>query len=114
MAINLFHLATLGFLMGCQSRRAALKVICDAPVSCTACMQAKPVQKQTLLSRHIAQRLSNREVVEFYEQLAMASPSVRQSMLVDQLQGVGFDSCPYLDQTIEVETPRGLSLPLEK
>ena len=97
---------TVVFLLGCQSKRAAIQIICNAPTQCTQCLQAKdPAERQTLLVDHIRKNLRNREVIEQFDKIANPQSAPSTSSLADYIKSAGVESCPLTDpvKLIEVE-----------
>ena len=93
---------------GCQSKKAALEVVCQAPVACTECQSADPSMRAVLMAQHIEANLSNGEVKTMFEALANASAEGRAEILRAELDAEGITECPMLDTMVvdvEVDLP---------
>lgn len=93
---------------GCQSKKAALEVVCQAPVACAECQSADPSMRAVLMAQHIEANLSNGEVKTMFEALANASPEGRAEIMRAELDAEGITECPMLDTMVvdvEVDLP---------
>ena len=90
----------LGFTLACgalQSYAGGLQVICDAPLTCTECMEADAEVRQTFLARHIEEQLWNGSAQNAFEALAYADPETRVAILRQEAAQNGLESCPLAD-----------------
>ena len=98
-----FLMVTAFGASGCQSEAAGLRVICDAPLNCTDCMNAPPDLRMQMLAQHIDSNLRNGEARALFESLAAAEPATRQESLTGRAKQLGIEKCPLADTFVVVE-----------
>ncbi len=98
-------LLSLLLLAGCQSERAAMKVMCDAPSSCTECVKMQPAMQQQAFARHISERVSNVEMRAMFEALAIMPAAERVELLRETARDKGLSRCAYAEHLAELLEP---------
>ncbi|MBL8955000.1 MAG: hypothetical protein JNK82_29765, partial [Myxococcaceae bacterium] len=81
----------------CQSEAEAMRVVCDAPIACTKCMEAPPADKAILLARHITEGVRNDEVKKMFSGLASVSAEEKVRLLADRAKAAGITKCAMLE-----------------
>ena len=81
-------------LLACQSKQDAMKVICNAPYECTSCVSKDEHMREKELVRHIMERLSNSEIKEMWEVLAVVPLKEQPTVLQREAQRSGLSQCP--------------------
>ena len=83
------------FIVGCQSYRSAVGIICNAPTTCKPCSEAKDVYKRRdLLAQHIDGQLKNEKARELLNSMTDMSPSLRSQTLSSEAMRKGIKGCP--------------------
>ena len=82
-------------LIGCQSYRSAVGIICHAPTDCTSCRQTDDVSKRReLLANHVQGRVRNDQALQLLESFRTMSPSLRSQTLASEANRFGYETCP--------------------
>lgn len=82
---------------GCQSEKAAMELVCNAPNDCAECEQGDPAMRAVRLAQHIDRKLSNAKVRKLFRSLANVDPAHKVRMLKARAQALGLSSCPLAD-----------------
>ena len=100
----------LSAIIGCQSYRSAVGIICNAPTTCKPCKKTTDVyQRRDLLAQHIDGQLTNEKARELLNSMTDMSPSLR-SIAVMALFMIANNSQLALTHS-GVSAPRGPSNP---
>ena len=85
----------LSAVIGCQSYRSAVGIICNAPTTCNPCKQTTDVyQRRDLLAQHIDGQLKNEKARELLNSMTDMSPSLRSQTLASEAKRKGLKGCP--------------------
>lgn len=85
----------LSAIIGCQSYRSAVGIICHAPTTCKPCSQTTDVYKRRdLLAQHIDGQLTNEKARELLNSMTEMSPSLRSQTLEAEAKRKGIKGCP--------------------
>ena len=85
----------LSAIIGCQSYRSAIGIICHAPTTCEPCAQATDVYKRRdLLQEHIQGQLKNDKAIELLNSMTDMSASLRSQTLASEANRTGIKGCP--------------------
>ena len=85
----------LSALIGCQSYRSAVGIICHAPTTCAPCAKAPNVyQRRDLLQQHVNAQLKNEKARLLLNAMADMSPSLRSQTLASEAKRSGINGCP--------------------
>lgn len=82
----------------CQSEKAGIEVICNAPSDAVECKNVDEAMRMQCLARHVADNLSNSEGKKLFEALAAATLADKHRMLSERAKALGLPSCPLADE----------------
>ena len=108
---RIFSSMTIVLLTGCQSKLSAVKIVCNAPLHCTQCVQAEtPEDRQRLLGEYITKKVRNPEVKQVLDSISAINSPLPKETFSDYVKSFEITSCPLIDpvELIEVD---GISLP---
>ena len=84
----------LSAIIGCQSYRSAVGIICNAPTTCKPCNKTTDVyQRRDLLAQHIDGQLKNDKARELLNSMTDMSPSLRSQTLAAEAKRKGLKGC---------------------
>ncbi|MGH1347853.1 MAG: hypothetical protein ACRBN8_40235 [Nannocystales bacterium] len=74
-----------------------MKVVCQATVTCSECLQSEPDQQALKLAQYIDKNTSDPEVRALFSELATLAPAQKVAKVRDAASAAGIDACPYVD-----------------
>jgi hypothetical protein len=105
-SVSLLALSILA--VGCQSYKAGLEVICNAPAEVEKKPEWQgldPASRMSFMAQMIDDNLSNGDARKVFEALAYADPGTKALMLQKEAQKEGIDSCPMAEFFVEDGKP---------
>ena len=104
--ICLLMLSTLA--IGCQSYKAGLEVICNAPAEAEKIPEWQsldPASRMSFMAQMIDDNLSNGDARELFEALSYADPRTKALIMRKVAQEEGLASCPIAELFVEDGKP---------
>jgi hypothetical protein len=91
-----WSLAVLSFGCG-QSYEAGVEALCNAPVTCTTCVEADAADKAVRLADHVRSTVHNPEVLSMFESFSSLSPEEKVSALGHAAARARISGCAMQD-----------------
>lgn len=81
-----------------QSRLVAMRIVCDAPLTCEPARSAPASARMTIMAHWMSQHVTNEEVLALLRELGSLEWSMRAPRLREAATAVGLESCAFADE----------------